>query len=326
MSKPLLFILLILLVSLSQSIYYTLDGSRLISESYAPSSNYDASEIVSSKTINQDMLNFYTWFASYGYCEHEQIPLSCCKSHTEFFTEKWTIIDESSISDYYNYNYVVWRNDEYKKFIFSFPGTRHDIMELLSEAINSKLVNYYEIDNGIKVVNYFYKVVKAIKSLVYSTKTLEDIKNHPGYQIIFVGHSLGASVAAIMLYTGFVENHINNNYNPALITYGMPRTGNEDWVIDFNYRIKNVLRVVRDGDIVTSVPYGLINNPYRHIGGLILVNKDVNSMYYCPKDIGEDYPDKECERDKSVDAKYHNNYFNPEVYLSHRCDRDTLMN
>ena len=32
----------------------------------------------------------------------------------DFFTEKWKIINESSISDYYTYNWVVWKNDEYK--------------------------------------------------------------------------------------------------------------------------------------------------------------------------------------------------------------------
>ena len=99
----------------------------------------------------------------------------------------------------------------------------------------------------------------------------------------------------------------------------MPRTGNNNWVNDFNSKIKNVLRVVRDGDIVASLPYSIINNPYNHLGGLILVNKEMTSMNYCPKDIGEDYPDQECERTKSVDFKYHTNYFNPDTKLSMRC-------
>ena len=79
------------------------------------------------------------------------------------------------------------------------------------------------------------------------------------------------------------------------------------------------MRVVRDGDIVASIPYSLINNPYIHLGGLILVNKDMTSMTYCPKDIGEDYPDSICERTKSINFNYHTYYFNPDTKLSMRC-------
>ena len=86
-----------------------------------------------------------------------------------------------------------------------------------------------------------------------------------------------------------------------------------------NTKIFNVLRIVRDGDIVTSLPYLPINNPYRHLGGLILVNKEVNSMNYCPKDIGEDYPDKECDRDVSINIKYHTYYFNQDTKVSCIC-------
>ena len=100
----------------------------------------------------------------------------------------------------------------------------------------------------------------------------------------------------------------------------MPRTGNEKWVLDFNNKVKNVLRVVRDGDIIASLPYLPINNPYRHLGGLILVNKEQTSMNYCPKDIGEDYPDKECDSSTSLNFKYHSYYFNPDTKFSHRCD------
>ena len=41
-------------------------------------------------------------------------------------------------------------------------------MELLKEAVNIKLVNYDGIDNGIKIVNYFNKVVLEIKDLIFT--------------------------------------------------------------------------------------------------------------------------------------------------------------
>jgi hypothetical protein len=299
--------------------YTTLDGSQFIPLSYSPNIQYDAREIVTQENINQDMLSYYSWFGSYGYCEDVDIPLLCCKNFTDFFTNKWTMVAESSTTKYFNYNFVIWRNDEYKKYVFAFPGTRNNIIELLNEAANIKLVNYDDIDNGIQVVNYFYKVAIEIRSLIFTTETLNDFYAHPGYQYIFVGHSLGGAVAAIELYDALNKKFISQDSNPALITYGMPRTGNEKWVIDFNTKFKNILRVVRNGDIVSSLPFLPINNPYRHLGGLVLVNKEMNSMNYCPKDIGEDYPDKECVREISVDIKYHTKYFNPDVLFSHRC-------
>ena len=320
MSKPLFLFLLFTFIQLSISEYTTIDGSKIISLSYEPNADYDATEVISPNHITQEMISYYSWFAAYGYCDDVDIPLLCCKSRMSFFTEKWTMIDESSTTEYYNYNYVIWRNDEYKKYIFAFPGTRHDIIELLNEAINIKLVNYYDVDNGIKVVNYFYKVLNEIKGMVFSAKNLADIEAHPGYQFIFTGHSLGGAVAGLMIYEASINNYITQKNNPALITFGMPRTGNEDWVIDFNSRIKNVFRVVRNGDIVAHLPFSLINNKYTHIGGLILMNKEMTSLNYCPKDIGEDYPYDECKNAKGIDTKCHSHYFNPDTKFSDRCD------
>jgi hypothetical protein len=299
--------------------YITYDGSKLKSLSYSPNEEYDATELVSINNFSQEMISYYSWFGSYGYCEDIEIPLFCCKNYINFFTEKWSIVSESSIDKYYDFNFVLWRNDKYKKYIIAFPGTRHDILELLNEAINSKLVDY-DSNSNVKVVNYFYKVMLKMKEIIFTPEVLSDIDSHPGYQVIVTGHSLGGAVASLIIYEAVNRNYISPEYNePVLITLGQPRTGNEQFVIDFNSKIKNYFRVVRDGDIVASIPYLLINNPYKHLGGLILVNKEMTSMNYCPLDIGEDYPDKECVRTKSVDIRYHIHYFNPDTHFSDRC-------
>ena len=299
-------------------VYKIYDGSNLKSLSYTIDQNYDASLPVSMDYFDQEMISYYSWFASYGYCEDEQVPLFCCTKYMDFFTKKWKIISETSTDKYFVYNYVLWRNDEFKKYIIAFPGT-NEILELLSEAVNIELVNYGG-DNGIKVVNYFKKVAFELIDLIFTPENLADIYAHPDYQFIATGHSLGAAVATIVLYTGITKGYIDPKDNePVLITYGQPRTGNEKFVKDLNTKIKVVMRVVRDGDIVASIPYSLINNPYIHLGGLILVNKDMTSMTYCPKDIGEDYPDSICQRAKSINFNYHTYYFNPDTKLSMRC-------
>ena len=319
MNSSFLFIFLLIFIQLN--CYFKIyDGSDLITLSYSPNINYDATLPISIDILDQEMIAYYSWFASYGYCEDDDIPLFCCQSNAYFFTKKWTIVSQSSTNKFSNFNYVLWRNDEFKKYIISFPGTRNKIIELLNEAINIQLVGYNNEDDEIKVVNYFKTVSLEIKNLVFSKKILEDLNNHPRYQFIAVGHSLGGSVATIILYEGIKKGYINPNRNePVLITFGQPRTGNENFVIDFNKKIKKILRIVRDGDIVVDLPYSLINNPYRHLGGLILVNKEMTSINYCPKDIGEDYSDKQCKKQKSINLKYHTNYFNPDVHLSKRC-------
>ena len=317
MKRTFLIILLILIIQ-NYCEFTTYDGSKLVSLSYSPNYDYDATERVCIENFSQEMISYYSWFASYGYCDDVNIPLFCCKNYLDFFIEKWQIVSESSIDEYFDFNFVLWRNDEYKKFVLAFPGTRHDIIELLGEAINSKLVEYD--DKGVKIVNYFYKVMLKMKEILFTPEVLSDIDSHPGYQIIVTGHSLGGSVASLIIYEAVSRNYISPEYNePVLITLGQPRTGNEQFVIDFNSKIKNYFRVVRDGDIVASIPYLLINNPYKHLGGLILVNKEMTSMNYCPLDIGEDYPDKECVRSKSVDIRYHIHYFNPDTHFSDRC-------
>ena len=317
MKRTFLIILLILIIQ-NYCEFTTYDGSKLVSLSYSPNYDYDATERVCIENFSQEMISYYSWFASYGYCDDVNIPLFCCKNYLDFFIEKWQIVSESSIDEYFDFNFVLWRNDEYKKFVLAFPGTRHDIIELLGEAINSKLVEYD--DKGVKVVNYFYKVMLQMKEIIFIPEVLSDINSHPGYQVIVTGHSLGGSVASLIIYEAVSRNYISPEYNePVLITFGQPRTGNEQFVIDFNSKIKNYFRVVRDGDIVASIPYLLINNPYKHLGGLILVNKEMTSMNYCPLDIGEDYPDKECVRSKSVDIRYHIHYFNPDTHFSDRC-------
>ena len=298
--------------------YTIYDGSKLKSLSYTPDYDYDASIKVSMQNFNQEMISYYSWFASYGYCEDIDVPLFCCKNYFDFFTKKWQIVSETSTDKYYVYNYILWRSDEYKKYIIAFPGT-NEFMELLSEATKIKLVDYAG-DNNIKVVNYFKLVALELREILFTEENLRDIEQHPGYQIIATGHSLGAAVATIVLYDGVTKGYIDSKTNePVLITFGQPRTGNEGFVLDLNKKIKTVMRVVRDGDIVASLPYSLINNPYRHLGGLILVNQEMTSMTYCPKDIGEDYPDKICERSKSINTNYHTYYFNPDTKLSMRC-------
>ena len=85
-------------------------------------------------------------------------------------------MSESSKNEYFEVIYVIWRNDEFKKYI--------------------------KYDNGIKVVNYFNKVMIELKDIIFNSDVLINIDNYLDYQFISIGHRLCGSVAALILYEG----------------------------------------------------------------------------------------------------------------------------
>ena len=73
MNKIIIYIILALFLQ-SFCVYKIYDGSNLKSLSYTIDQNYDASLPVSMDYFDQEMISYYSWFASYGYCEDEQVP------------------------------------------------------------------------------------------------------------------------------------------------------------------------------------------------------------------------------------------------------------
>ena len=69
-------------------------------------------------------------------------------------------------------------------------------------------------------------MIYELKEIIFQSNVLQDIDNHPDYQFIAVGHSLGGAVAALTLYEAVNRGYINRNYNePVLITFGQPKNG-----------------------------------------------------------------------------------------------------
>ena len=58
--------------------------------------------------------------------------------------------------DYYLFNFAILKSDDYKKFVFSFPGTT-GLIQLFDEISLSKMVSYFN-DKEIKVEKYFYQI------------------------------------------------------------------------------------------------------------------------------------------------------------------------
>src|SRR5574344_1041352 len=99
-------------------------------------------------------------------------------------------------------------------------------------------------------------------------------------------------------------------------------------------KIDIVLRVVREGDIVTAAPPCMIDangnclkhydlRPYKrdywHLGGLIMLNFNVTEIIICEdKDLGEGY-EGECYNKGSLNFNAHNNYFMKDTFVGNMC-------
>jgi hypothetical protein len=98
----------------------------------------------------------------------------------------------------YQYNFVILKNDNYKKIIVAFPGITYYI-QIIEEIIHSGMVEIpINYDNKyFNVLEMYYKIFTIIeKDLFENLESLHEI-NDENYQVVFVGDSLGGVIATI---------------------------------------------------------------------------------------------------------------------------------
>lgn len=308
---------------------------------------YDAEEKLTHEAINSNMLMYYSYFASMGYCKDEQLASNMCCNY--ILKENWELVDHGVDPHNSLNNYVFLKSDAKKKFIFAFPGTR-GALELTKEILKGFMVSL-EGDDEIKVCSYFKERCDGLNDLVFSESHLNIIRSHVGYEVLFVGHSLGGAIATITSLRSALRNYIDPEKNPlVLFVINAPRTGNDYFAAEVMKRISNVFRLVRKGDLVSNVPpcvpnlhgkcqtvigrsnkfLGEVNEGqdansisfyYWHIGGLILMNKEMTEAVICPKDQGENFEEKECQNSLSLNIYLHNYLFNRKIGLYSRCTK-----
>ena len=301
------------------------------------------------KSFSPDVINYFSMFASIGYCSQEEIITNrCCNS---FITENgWTLLDSGLDPKNKKYNYAIFINDEYKKIVITVPGTRNT-KELISEIGQSLLVPF-DPTTEMRVVKYFKDRAFSIKDQLFSDKNKNIINSNKNYQIIFTGHSLGGAVATILSLYSIKSSFINPSHNePILITFGQPRSGNDVFANEVMKHIPKIFRIVRQGDIVPTIPscvksifgscktifadgifdytYELkersifkeffrVNVNYWHIGGLVILDKEMNEYSICEYNRGENHIG-DCDNKQSLDFTMHTYYVNKDVSISERC-------
>ncbi len=312
------FIIAIFLLAFSFQ-YNTFDASNLKSTSDNPNNNYDASQYITN--FNVEMIKYYSWFASYGYCKDEEISSgSCCKSKN-LLNNNWEIVSHNNVKNAFSfsYNWVLLKSDKFKKYIIAVPGTREKL-QLVLEAAEIDLESYND-DENIKISHYFLSLYNDFKQDLFSADNLKEIRSHLDYQVIVTGHSLGGAVASIIAFAIKKEKKFTNNL--VLITYGQPRTGNYYFADYVTKNVDKIFRIVRKGDIVVTIPpYTPIlgeTNSYYHIGGMIVLNEEMDEFTQCEYNRFEGHTGI-CEYEGGLDFDtYHCKYFSPNVNFSKRC-------
>jgi hypothetical protein len=304
-------------------------------------STYDPKQLITS--FSTELAKYFVSFAGYGYCTLEEMESkTCCQSI--FDKDGWLLHAYGKI-DTDNYNFAILIHYEYKKVIITFPGTRSKL-QLLYEILNSYATTFAG-DTTERINGYFNNMYQKIKEQVDVPLTKLYLE-FPDYQYIFTGHSLGASMAGILALDSVKYGHLNKTeYSPVLINYGMPRTGNDVFANELMKYIPQVYKVVRQGDIVTSMPLchqvGFFDTTCQtflkeskfnpdftlteeektletqhfygwHIGGLKLYTKEMDRFEDCGNDYGENNVNRECHLTKSVDVRRHDTYFGVRIH------------
>ena len=177
----------------------------------------------------------------------------------------------------YLYNFVILKNDEYKKIVVAFPGSS-TYLELLDEVYSlykgMKKLDIDEEEKDYFVMERYYDIFNTLeKDLFDNLASLTGI-NDPEYQIIFIGHSLGGAISTISSFY-YIKKYYFNAKN-ILITFGQPKVGNENFAKELTNIMNNTIyRIARPYDIASLFPMKDTEYIVQYIKTIVLSSKFV---------------------------------------------------
>jgi hypothetical protein len=261
-----------------------------------------------------------------------------------FLEQKWThIVTKTYGNELDNYSFTIIKNLKYKKFVFSFSGTK-TTGQLYKQYIKRDALPYKSGKEYIKIMKYFLELYQNIKA---DLKMFYEREKDPAItQYIFVGHSLGGAMASVAIFDFMQENIIPRTENsPILMTYGQPRTGNYAFANELMKLVPIVFRFYNNYDIVESVPACYVQNgrcksefgkieldknfngylqiynnlseaeknkfyPF-HIGGNIFTKSDTDTLDCSSKsEVASNDP---CKGEINLNADFHTHYFGYQI-------------
>ena len=270
----------------------------------------EQSKIESRDYINL-ILNRTTYietFTAFGHCYPKDIEAGkCCPNllPNEKFVpneEGWELIDygistaseEEREGVFINErnHYAIFRNDLIKKIIITFPGTKREASQGIREAVFGYLVNFKlnKYKGDIKLTKYFgLRSYLTIRDL-FKESNLKNMRLDQNYQIIFTGHSLGGAMAVGTMFFALDQGIITREGNhPVAITFGQPRTGNEEFALTVQREAEVIYRHTNYQDPVHQIPFYSWGG--RQTQGRIFITGD-DKEYFVESDIFEYDVDK----------------------------------
>ena len=192
------------------------------------------------------------------YSNNKETIISLLKKSKEYLPATFLgIYFEQLINAVYQYNFVILKNDEYKKIVIAFPGLTF-YFQILDELINQGMVDLLDIPPKTKkqyysVLEMYYTIFKKLeKDLFDNLEAISGIKNDTDFQVIFTGHSIGGAIATISSF--YYIKKYNFKAKNILITFGQPKVGNEIFAEELTENLKQIYRIARPNDIATTFP------------------------------------------------------------------------
>ncbi len=163
--------------------------------------------------------------------------------------------------------------------VVAFRGTETSVFaNLIGDLLTD--VNIKTTDFKIGKVHSGF--LKSLNSVWNEIASFIQENNDGEKKIWFCGHSLGGALATLAAAQFVFESDNANEQVGGLFTIGQPRTGNKDFVEEFNKRMGNrTVRIAKNNDPVTMLPFGM---GYRHINGLRYIQRDGTYRHISTKD------------------------------------------
>jgi hypothetical protein len=241
--------------------------------------------VANQTTYDETQVNRSYHFASIPGCDDDEIESWTCNLCTLQGVENATVrADEEN-----QLTFVAMYDGLYDQIVFTIAGST--AKNWLQYNLNIFMADYEGADvEGAKVHAGFQDAYYELKEEYWQT-----VKNYIAYyptsSILVTGYSLGASQCTFLaLDLKEYLDDIGSSQKIWVNTFGMPRTGNEEFVEYFNEQIDYSWRVTYKIDFVPKVPP--VELSYRHTKNEV--------WYYCTEPlqykICEEEGDFECQR------------------------------
>ncbi|KAF7726539.1 hypothetical protein EC973_008670 [Apophysomyces ossiformis] len=179
-------------------------------------------------------------------------------------------------------NGYIARSEKKKQIYVVFRGTVSTVNWLADFTFIP--INYPPV-KGAKVHAGFYKSYQEVSKKVI-TLVQQQLDEHPDYEVIVAGHSLGGALAVLGVLDLYQRESRLNNKNLRLFTYGGPRVGNPDFAY---YAVGTGIqwwRSVHNRDVVPHMPPQAAG--YLHPGLEFWINDSKNVVQICESELETD--------------------------------------